>query len=223
MSDIATTTDAKLMAAHRLRARRRRSTPLPPPLRDIRRDRLDARQPVLQPAQHRADASSASLLIVWIVPPLVKFLFIDAVWNGTDRDDCLPRPEHPEVGACWAFVHRPHQLLHLRLLSDRRALAGRCVLRAARGRHRLAGCGSTRRAAISARSISSSSMPIASLILLLGLAADRPAARSTTTLWGGMLVTIVVSVGRHRVLAADRHPAGARPPLATCRRCGCSR
>lgn len=43
-------------------------------------------------------------LIVWIVPPLAKFMFIDAVWEGASRVDCLPRPEHPEVGACWAFV-----------------------------------------------------------------------------------------------------------------------
>ena len=45
-----------------------------------------------------------ALLIVWIVPPLVKFLIIDAVWDGASRADCLPRPDHPEVGACWAFV-----------------------------------------------------------------------------------------------------------------------
>src|SRR4051794_28808087 len=44
------------------------------------------------------------LLVVWIAPPLVKFLLIDAVWDGASRADCLPRPEHPEMGACWAFV-----------------------------------------------------------------------------------------------------------------------
>ena len=43
-------------------------------------------------------------LVVWLVPPLVKFMFIDAVWDGASRADCLPRPEHPQVGACWAFV-----------------------------------------------------------------------------------------------------------------------
>src|ERR1044071_7555254 len=46
----------------------------------------------------------SALLVVWIVPPLVKFLIVDAVWDGASRADCLPRPEHPEVGACWAFV-----------------------------------------------------------------------------------------------------------------------
>lgn len=43
-------------------------------------------------------------LLVWIVPPLVKFLVIDAVWSGADREACLATPARPEVGACWAFV-----------------------------------------------------------------------------------------------------------------------
>jgi general L-amino acid transport system permease protein len=45
-----------------------------------------------------------ALLIVWAVPPLIRFLLIDAVWSGDGRDACLASPEHPEMGACWAFV-----------------------------------------------------------------------------------------------------------------------
>src|SRR3984893_19469760 len=44
------------------------------------------------------------LMIVWIVPPLVKFLLIDATWSGTDREACLASDARPEAGACWAFV-----------------------------------------------------------------------------------------------------------------------
>src|SRR3989440_12758610 len=44
------------------------------------------------------------LLIIWIVPPIIDFLFVHAVWSGTDREACLPTAEHPDVGACWAFV-----------------------------------------------------------------------------------------------------------------------
>src|SRR5262252_10423827 len=44
------------------------------------------------------------LLIVWIVPPLLKFLIIDATWSGTDREACLASDARPEAGACWAFV-----------------------------------------------------------------------------------------------------------------------
>ena len=34
-----------------------------------------------------------------IIPPLVDFLFLNATWDGKDREACLPRD-----GACWAFV-----------------------------------------------------------------------------------------------------------------------
>jgi general L-amino acid transport system permease protein len=44
------------------------------------------------------------VLIVWVVPPLVKFLLIDATWSGTDREACLASDARPEAGACWAFV-----------------------------------------------------------------------------------------------------------------------
>ena len=44
------------------------------------------------------------LLLVWTVPPVVRFLLIDAVWTGADREACLASAQHPHVGACWAFV-----------------------------------------------------------------------------------------------------------------------
>jgi general L-amino acid transport system permease protein len=44
------------------------------------------------------------LLLAWTVPPFVRFLLIDAVWTGTDRQACLATAAHPHVGACWAFV-----------------------------------------------------------------------------------------------------------------------
>src|ERR1700719_405551 len=45
------------------------------------------------------------LLIVWIVPPLVKFLVIDATWSGVDREACISLEGRSELGACWPFVH----------------------------------------------------------------------------------------------------------------------
>jgi general L-amino acid transport system permease protein len=44
------------------------------------------------------------LLVIWIVPPLIEFMLTHAVWNGADREACLPTAERPEVGACWPFV-----------------------------------------------------------------------------------------------------------------------
>jgi general L-amino acid transport system permease protein len=47
---------------------------------------------------------ACALLVIWVVPPLVRFFLIDAVWSGTDRDACLASPAQPHPGACWAFV-----------------------------------------------------------------------------------------------------------------------
>jgi general L-amino acid transport system permease protein len=44
------------------------------------------------------------LLLLWIIPPTIQFLFIDAVWTGNDREACLVTAERPVVGACWGFV-----------------------------------------------------------------------------------------------------------------------
>ena len=41
--------------------------------------------------------------LAWVVPPVIRFLFIDAVWSGSDREACLAFGEG-EAGACWAFV-----------------------------------------------------------------------------------------------------------------------
>jgi general L-amino acid transport system permease protein len=40
-------------------------------------------------------------MLVW---PTVKFLIVDAVWTGSSRVDCLPETLGREVGACWPFI-----------------------------------------------------------------------------------------------------------------------
>jgi general L-amino acid transport system permease protein len=98
MSDTATMTDARLAYVQQTPV-----DPLPPPARlsgpiGWMRDNLFS-------SWFNIGLTIAFVaLIAWLVPPLVKFMLIDAVWDGASRVDCLPRPEHPEVGACWAFV-----------------------------------------------------------------------------------------------------------------------
>lgn len=46
----------------------------------------------------------AALLLYFTIVPSIKFLLIDAVWTGSDRDACLPEKVGREVGACWPFV-----------------------------------------------------------------------------------------------------------------------
>ncbi|MGI6244989.1 MAG: amino acid ABC transporter permease [Pseudochelatococcus sp.] len=42
-------------------------------------------------------------LLYLVVPPAVRFLLLDAVWTGEDRQACVAAAGR-EVGACWAFV-----------------------------------------------------------------------------------------------------------------------
>jgi general L-amino acid transport system permease protein len=44
------------------------------------------------------------LFLAWVIPPLVDFMILDAVWTGEDREACLVNAQRPVVGACWAFV-----------------------------------------------------------------------------------------------------------------------
>ena len=46
-----------------------------------------------------------SILVLWLtVIPAVKFLLVDAVWRGADREACLAQNAGHVVGACWPYV-----------------------------------------------------------------------------------------------------------------------
>jgi general L-amino acid transport system permease protein len=49
-----------------------------------------------------------TVLVLWLIWavcwPLLRFLLIDAVWDGAGRNDCLASRMGREVGACWPFV-----------------------------------------------------------------------------------------------------------------------
>jgi general L-amino acid transport system permease protein len=46
-----------------------------------------------------------SVLLLWFtVIPALKFLVVDAVWRGADRNACLAENAGHPVGACWPFV-----------------------------------------------------------------------------------------------------------------------
>jgi general L-amino acid transport system permease protein len=45
------------------------------------------------------------VLLLWFtVIPAVKFLLVDAVWHGTDRNACLAENAGHTVGACWPYI-----------------------------------------------------------------------------------------------------------------------
>jgi general L-amino acid transport system permease protein len=134
---------------------------------------------------------ASALLVVWVVPPLVKFLIIDAVWDGASRIDCLPRAEHPEVGACWAFViDRINFFTYGFFPIEERWRVDAFFALLAFGVGWMAWLDAPRRdiGALYFFIV----MPIASVVLLLGFP-EIGLPRVATTQWGGVLVTIVVA------------------------------
>ena len=132
-----------------------------------------------------------ALLVVWIVPPMVKFLLIDAVWDGASRIDCLPSPQRPEVGACWAFViERLGFFTYGFYPFEERWRVDLFFALLAIGIVWLAWLNAPARglAAINFFIV----VPVVSYILLLGWPAIG-LPRVETTQWGGVLVTIVVA------------------------------
>jgi len=47
---------------------------------------------------------ASAVIVASAIWPALKFLFIDAVWSGASRVDCLPETLGRQVGACWPFI-----------------------------------------------------------------------------------------------------------------------
>jgi general L-amino acid transport system permease protein len=130
-------------------------------------------------------------MLVLIVPPLVDFLFIDATWSGTDREACLATPARPEVGACWAFIHErfAYTIYGSYPIAERWRVDLFFALLAF-GTAWLLWLDAPRRDLGSAYFFVV--LPVVSFVLLHGAPVlGLPVV--DTSLWGGMLVTIVVA------------------------------
>jgi general L-amino acid transport system permease protein len=189
MSDIATTTDANLMAGPAF-VRTKPVAALPPPLTEAGAIGW-MRKNLFSSPLNIALTILSILLIVWIVPPLAKFLVIDAVWSGAGRADCLASPTHPEMGACWAYVIDKISFFTYGFYPiDGRWRVDVFFVLLALGVVWMAWLDAPRRdlGVVYFFVI----MPIASLILLLGWPLIG-LSKVPTTSWGGVLVTVVVS------------------------------
>lgn len=135
-----------------------------------------------------------ALLFAWVIPELVKFLLIDAVWSGSDREACLESVQRREIGACWPFVWErlPYFIYGSYPISERWRVDVFFAMLAI-GIVWLLWLSAPRRDLAAVYFFVA--LPVASFILLTGWAAIglQPV---DTVLWGGVLVTIVVaSVG----------------------------
>jgi general L-amino acid transport system permease protein len=131
------------------------------------------------------------LALVFVIPPLVRFLLIDAVWSGVDREACLPTSGQPEIGACWAFVRdRFAFFIYGSYPIGLRWRVDLFFVILAIGTIWLLWLDAPRRDLAAAYMFIV--VPIASFVLLYGWPAIG-LARADTALWGGVLVTIVVA------------------------------
>ena len=131
------------------------------------------------------------LFLYWLIPPLLSFLIFDATWTGSDRTACIVTPERPRAGACWAFViERINFFIYgFYPINERWRVDVFFGLLAIGIVWLLARWAPNKRAAAIYFFIV---LPILSVIFLLGFA---PLGLSyvPTSLWGGILVTVVVS------------------------------
>jgi len=143
-----------------------------------------------------------ALLAFWIIPDLVRFLLIDAVWTGADRDACRELVVNRPVGACWPFVWErwPYFVYGSYPISERWRVDVFFVLLAI-GIFWLLWLHAPRRdlGAVYFFVV----LPISAFILLTGWRAIG-LMPVDTVLWGGILVTIVVSLPLGILLALGR-------------------
>ncbi len=131
------------------------------------------------------------LFLAWIVPDLIRFLFTQAIWSGVDREACLITAERPEVGACWPFVAErlPYFIYGSYPIPERWRVDVFFVMLTV-GIVWILWLNAPRRDI--GMTYAFIILPIVSFILLSGWPAIG-LRTVDTTLWGGVLVTIVVS------------------------------
>jgi general L-amino acid transport system permease protein len=125
--------------------------------------------------------------VLW---PTVRFLLIDAVWRGSERTDCLPETVGHQVGACWPFIAAKFdQLMYGFYPVDQR---WRVDLVYGLGALLLAPLLVPR---IGHKTLNAvlffGAFPLLAGVLLVGGLFGLPEVE--TGLWGGLLVTLVIS------------------------------
>ena len=129
-------------------------------------------------------------LLVALVWPTVSFVLLDAVWQGTDRTACLAETVGRDVGACWPFIAARFDQLMFGFYPE--SERWRVVL--------VYGLGAMLLAPLLIPRVPHKSLnavlffgvfPIVAGILLLGGVLGLREVE--TRLWGGLLVTLVIS------------------------------
>jgi general L-amino acid transport system permease protein len=125
-------------------------------------------------------------IIVFAVPPLIRWAFVDAVWTGADREVCVST----DAGACWAFVKAKFaQFIYGRYPIGERWRINLMFLLLVAGLVPMAIPAVPRKGLVALYLFAI--FPVLAFILLVGGVFGLPAVR--TSLWGGLTVTLIVS------------------------------
>lgn len=127
-----------------------------------------------------------ALIVALAVPPLLDWAFLSAVWEGENREACVS----PEAGACWAFVRAKYaQFIYGRYPLGERWRVDLVFLMLAGGLIPMA-IPSVPRKGLTALFLFAIFPVLAFILLVGGMFGLR---HVETPLWGGLMVTLVVS------------------------------
>jgi general L-amino acid transport system permease protein len=163
--------------------------PLPPPPVKISAARVVRERLFNGPFNSILTLLSLALLVA-IAWPTLRFLLVDAVWEGADRTACLPETVGREVGACWPFVAAKFDQLMFGFYPE--SQRWRVVLTYAMGALLFAPLLVPRAPyKLTNALLFFVVFPIVAYVLLTG---GRFGLRQVdTNLWGGLLVTLVIT------------------------------
>jgi len=126
------------------------------------------------------------LILLALVPPLIDWAFVNAVWNGENREACIS----PEAGACWAFVKAKFaQFIYGRYPLGERWRVDIVLALLAAGIVPMA-IPSVPKKGLNALFLVIVFPVLAFFLLVGGAFGLRPVE---TSLWGGLMVTLVVA------------------------------
>jgi general L-amino acid transport system permease protein len=169
--------------------RRSLAEPEPPPAaRQTSAARVRAR--LFDRPRNVALTAISAVIIALVAWPAIRFLFVDAVWNGTSRLDCLSQTLGRDVGACWPFIKAKFPQLMYGFYPE--SQRWRVDLTYATGIMLLAPLLIPR---LPGKRVNAllffGAFPLAGYFLLVGGVLGLPHVE--TREWGGLLITLVIS------------------------------
>lgn len=128
-----------------------------------------------------------ALFVIWIVPPIISWALVHAQWTGADRSACAANT----AGACWAYVRdNLGQFIYGRYPQAQRWRVDLFFLLIAAGIVPMAIPSAPYKRLNTLYLMAG--IPVISFFLLTG--AFPGLSRVDTQLWGGLMLTIVVSI-----------------------------